>query len=331
VLPSARIGGNRVPRHANPHAAPHALTMMPSMSDQVTAAAASEISAAPPAPRGIRRVLRRPLARVAIVLLVIYGVWCAGMLGLETNLLFPRQFAGEPHRAVPPGAEQVWIRAVDDGSRVEALYFQAPGAAAAPAPVVIYAHGNGELIGQQMHIVEMYRSMGMNVLLAEYRGYGNCEGTPSQRAIVSDFEQFHSWLLRRPEIDPDRFIYHGRSLGGGVAAQLAASRRPAALILETTFTSITSFAWRYGVPPFLVRSPFRTDRVLPTLRGMPILIMHGRRDTIVPVSHGRRLRDPAPWADYYETDDDHNDFPTDARAYRETIRAFLVKHGFVGE
>lgn len=277
------------------------------------------------------RILRRPLARVALIALLAYLVWCAGMLAFQTNLIFPRHLAGEPHRGVPPGAEQVWIRAVDDGSKVEALYFQAPGAAAAPAPVVIYAHGNGELIGQQMHIVEMYRSMGMNVLLAEYRGYGNCEGTPSQRAIVSDFEQFHSWLLRRPEIDPDRFIYHGRSLGGGVAAQLAASRRPAALILETTFTSITSFAWRYGVPPFLVRSPFRTDRVLPTLRGVPILIMHGRRDTIVPVSHGRRLRDLAPWADYYETDDDHNDFPTDARAYRETIRAFLAKHGFVGE
>lgn len=278
-----------------------------------------------------RRLLSRPLARVALIALLAYLVWCAGMMAFQTDIIFPRQVAGEPHRALPPGAEQVWIRAVDDGSKVEGLYFQASSAAAAPAPVVIFAHGNGELIGQQMHIVEMYRSMGINVLHAEYRGYGNSEGTPCQRAILSDFQQFHAWLLMRPEIDPDRFIYHGRSLGGGVAAQLAATRRPAALILETTFTSIAWFAWRYGVPPFLVRSPFRTDRILPTLKGVPMLIMHGRSDTIVPFSHAARLRALAPWADAYDTDDDHNDFPSDPAAYRRTIRDFLTKHGFVRE
>ena len=274
------------------------------------------------------RVLRRALGRVALIALLAYAVWCAAMLGCETSLIFPRDMAGEPHKAVPPGAEQVWVRAVDDGSRVEGLYFKAPGSPASPAPVVIYAHGNGELIGQQMHIVEMYRAMGICVLLPEYRGYGNSEGTPSERAIVSDMLQFHEWLLMRPEVDPDRFIYHGRSLGGAVAVQLAARRRPAAVVLETSFTSISWFAWRFGVPGFLVRSKFRTDRALPGLKGVPMLIMHGRGDTIVPFTHARRLRALAPWADIYDTDDDHNDFPSDMPAYQRTVRDFLAKHGF---
>lgn len=270
-------------------------------------------------PRG----LRRALARIAAVPALVYGAWCGGLMSLQTRLIFPREAAGAPHTSVPPGAEQVWIRGVDDGSRVEGLYFATPESFAAPAPAVIYAHGNAELIGQNTHIAEMYLAMGINVLLAEYRGYGNSEGTPSEAAIVSDFVQFHDWLLTRPEVDPDKIFFHGRSLGGGVVAQLAARRRPAALILETTFTSIASFAWGYCVPPFLVRSPMRTDRVLPTLTGVPILIMHGRNDTIVPVSHGRRLRELAPWAAYYETDDDHPDFPSDRGAYERQVQEFL--------
>ena len=93
-----------------------------------------------------------------------------------------------------------------------------------------------------------------------------------------------------------------------MAAQIAAKRKPAALILESTFTSVAAFSRRYCVPEFLARHPFRTDKVLAGL-DIPVLIIHGSRDTIVPVEHGRRLSQLARNGVYVEYDCGHNDSP----------------------
>src|SRR5438045_8236 len=85
------------------------------------------------------------------------------------------------------------------------------------------------------------------------------------------------YLAARPDVDRSRIVIHGRSLGTGVASQLAGRHQPAALILESPFTSVASFAWRYGVPPVFLKSPYRTDEVLPKLT-CPILILAGRDD-----------------------------------------------------
>jgi hypothetical protein len=113
-------------------------------------------------------------------------------------------------------------------------------------------------------------------------------------------------------------------LGGGVAAQLAARRKPAALILQATFTSVASMAHQYGVPQSLARHPFRTDRVLPTL-DVPILILHGTHDKIIPVRHGRTLAELVPDAKYIEYDCDHLNFPGpgNGRTHWQNIRSFL--------
>lgn len=257
-----------------------------------------------------------------------YLAWCGVLFFAQGNMLFPRWLTGPAAESAPAGAERLWVTA-EGGHRVEAHFYPAPAAAAGErTPAVVFTHGNGELVHQCTEIARMYNEMGLSVLIPEYRGYGNAGGSPSQDAIVADVTAFYDLLAARPEIDPAAIVLHGRSLGGGVAAQLAARRRPAALVLESTFTSIASFSWRYGVPPALVRHPFRTDRVLPTLQGVPILIMHGRGDSIVPVEHGRRLRSLAPHAEYYETDDEHMSF-RDLAAYREAVRGFLDRSGLL--
>ena len=93
-----------------------------------------------------------------------------------------------------------------------------------------------------------------------------------------------------------------------MAAAVAAERTPAALITESTLTSVAAMARGYGVPAFLVRHPFRTDRVMAEL-DVPLLLFHGALDRIVPVAHGRKLRAIAGDAAYVEFACGHNDFP----------------------
>ncbi|MBX3357780.1 MAG: alpha/beta hydrolase [Phycisphaeraceae bacterium] len=219
--------------------------------------------------------------------------------------------------------------ALPDGARVEGWFLPGLGRDAAnPGPLVIYAHGNAELIEQNLGRARMYQDLGISVLMPEYRGYGRSGGSPGEAEIVADFGRFAEWAAGQPEVDPRQVVYHGRSLGGGVTAQLAARRPPFAMILESSFTSVTSMAWSFGVPPFLVRNTYRTDLVLPGLN-RPLLIIHGTDDDIIPVVHGRRLHELAPGSTLVELAGTHNDFPQDERAYRAAIRMFLDEHGLV--
>jgi fermentation-respiration switch protein FrsA (DUF1100 family) len=110
-----------------------------------------------------------------------------------------------------------------------------------------------------------------------------------------------------------------------VACQLAAARPCAGLVLESTFTSAASFSWTVGVPPFLVRHPFRNDRALAGL-DRPVILIHGQQDTIIPPRHSRRLHEITRGSMLVELPGGHNDFPHDWRAYWAAIDAFLDLH-----
>lgn len=224
------------------------------------------------------------IAIVVGILGLAYGVACA----LQERLIFPREYARGRMQATPRGVEPLWITA-DDGSRVEAWFVPGAGTApGTPGPLVLFFHGNGELIDTNLDTAALYTPWGVSVLLAEYRGYGRSQGDPSQAAIVADMVRFHDLMATRPDVDPTRIVFHGRSLGGGVAGALAAERPPAALILESTFTSLAALARSRGLLEPLCRHPFRTDRVLPGL-GKPVLILHGADDELIPPAHARQL------------------------------------------
>jgi fermentation-respiration switch protein FrsA (DUF1100 family) len=89
----------------------------------------------------------------------------------------------------------------------------------------------------------------------EYRGYGRASGTPSQAALVADGARFYDWLAARPEVDRRRIVLQGTSLGGAIATAVAAERKPAALVLECTFTSMGALAHGYGLPTVLCKHP----------------------------------------------------------------------------
>jgi dipeptidyl aminopeptidase/acylaminoacyl peptidase len=196
----------------------------------------------------------------------------------------------------------------------------------------MFFHGNAEIADYLGPIVAGYGELGVHVLLMEYRGYGRSDGKPGQGVILEDAMFFHDLLASRPEVDRGRVFVHGRSLGGGAAADLARHRRPRAMVLESTFDSLAGHVSRLGLPAFLLRHPFRTDRVV-AQADYPLLILHGVRDEVVPVSQGRRLNEAARERGvevrYIEWDAGHNDFPPEEREaeYWAEIRALLVRAG----
>ncbi len=273
---------------------------------------------------------RRRLREYAIVLPVLYIVWCGAAFVIQERFIFPRSYSAGSAKpgATPRGGTSLWIDAgtPDKPIKVEAWYVPAPGASADhKSPAVVYFHGNGEIIDWCVDRTRGWRERGYSVLIPEFRGYGRSGGSPSQTAIVADAQRFYDLLAARPEIDSGRIIIHGRSLGGGVACQLAAARPSAALVLESTFTSAASFAWTLGVPPFLVKHPFRNDKVLPTL-DRPVLLLHGTSDTIIPPAHSRRLQQLCRASMRVELDGGHNDFPRSWDHYWSAVDAFLDLH-----
>ena len=190
------------------------------------------------------------------------------------------------------GLEKLWFPT--SGGRVEAWYLPVPsGNGTAPHPAVIFTHGNAELIDEWPATMSALSRMGIGVLLMEYPGYGRSEGAPTQARIMEAMIAGYDWLGSRSDIDTERIVAMGRSLGAGPAVALAAERSVRALILQSAFSSVGAMAWgAYRLPPFLVLDPFDNRSGLASFSG-PVLIVHGRRDEVIPHRHGVVLSEAA--------------------------------------
>lgn len=268
------------------------------------------------------------LCRIVVVAYVIY----AGLLALlQRKMIFPGTElpAGEPTGLAEAGGEQIWLQ--NEEGKVEAWYLPGQGVSPEhPGPAVILAHGNGELIdGWEVGTAERYRRAGVSVLLPEYRGYGRSDGTPSQKHITRDFVRFYDRLVSRPEVDAERIAFHGFSLGGGVLASLARKREPAAFILQSTFTRIADMARGLPVPDFLITDPFETLSVVESL-DIPVLVVHGERDEVIPFEQGKRLAKAAKDADFLPHAGGHH-LMTDQVAFWRAVRKLFVRAGIFTE
>jgi len=257
------------------------------------------------------------LAVVAVLLLI--NLLC--MYFLQPRITFPRPPASlqKPESLVAAGGESLWLDA--GGERVEAWLLPATSTRG-PAPLVIHAHGNGELIDYWAEEFSTLRDAGIHVLLVEFPGYGRSGGEPSEASVTAAFVAAYDRAIADPRVDARRVIGYGRSLGGGAIGQLAAQRPLAALILESTFTSLRDIVRRYFVPDWLVRNRFDTRAVLATFSGS-VLIIHGTRDGIIPVAHAQALERAAPGATLRLLPCGHNDCPPQW----ELVLSFLAEKG----
>lgn len=158
---------------------------------------------------------------------------------------------------------------------------------------VLFFHGNAGNIGDRVPLANLLASEGFDVMLFDYRGYGRSTGRPCERGTYLDAQAARDVMVARADCDPARVIYLGESLGAAVAAELAQSSPPCALILQSPFTSLRDVARRhYPLPRSLIPDAYPTIRRIRSIAA-PLLVLHGDRDTIVPVSHGRKLFEAA--------------------------------------
>jgi fermentation-respiration switch protein FrsA (DUF1100 family) len=269
----------------------------------------------------VRNHLSKPLVILGLAVAALFAAYWALLFLTQRALLFPAPPAsGAPAR--PADAAQLWLATA--GGRTEAWFLPATARPAAASSLLIFSHGNGELIDHWPAEFDPPRSWGVAVLLVEYPGYGRSHGHPAEATITQTMLAAYDWARAQPGIDPGRIVAYGRSVGGGAACQLAARRPVSGLILESAFTSVRAYARGYGAPAFLVRDPFDNQAVLRQYRG-PLLLLHGSHDDVTPASHSQALAAAARQAELHLLPCGHNDCP---RQW-PLIRAFLGRHGLL--
>ncbi len=223
--------------------------------------------------------------------LAVYG----GIIGIL--YLFQRRLLYRPNRTRPGladlallGVREVAL-ATADGLSLSSWYLPPRTG----RPVIAYFHGNGGHIGYRAERLRRFAREGYGVLLAEYRGYAGNPGAPCEAGLYADADAALDFLAGE-RVAPSRMVLWGESLGYGVAVYLAARRSVACVILEAPFTSVAAAAqhhYRFMPAALLMRDRFDSLSRIGRLKA-PLLILHGERDMIVPIRHGRALLDAAP-------------------------------------
>lgn len=192
----------------------------------------------------------------------------------------------------PGSVDECWME-TEDGLRLNAWW--RPADAPENAPTLLWLHGNAGNITHRSESLAMFPDS-LNILLIDYRGYGKSQGHPSEEGLYMDGEAGYRYLINERDVSPDRIIAYGRSLGTTVALDVALRQRVAALILESPFCSAGDMAQHMF--PFIPGRLLLSDRFNNVSRiaelDVPLLVVHGKKDRIVPFKQGRAVYDAAP-------------------------------------
>lgn len=263
------------------------------------------------------------LKTLAFVAVASYAGIAILLWVLQEKILFhPTPVMAPPRAPAGWGVEAVEI-AASDGTKLAGVLVKPPGP---PAPLLIHFSGNAEEATAGAPFAASYGKRAL--LLVNYRGYGRSEGTPSEKAIVSDALEIFDWAQRRADVEAARIGLVGISLGTGVAVQVAAQRRVKAIVLVSPYDSIAEVAaatYKWLPVRWLVRHPFDSMAHAASVKA-PALIVTGTADTLIRPAHSKRLAKAlgGPVETLELEGLGHNDIG--GERYETAIRAFLDRH-----
>jgi fermentation-respiration switch protein FrsA (DUF1100 family) len=272
--------------------------------------------------------MRRMLGELLIPLGIAYGAVLVLVFLFQSHLVF---FPGTGREAVlTPQSygmrfESLQIRTAD-GETLHAWWVPAEDARG----TVLFFHGNAGNISHRLDYLQMFHRLRYSTLIVDYRGYGKSTGTPSEAGTYRDAEAAWEHVRHARLARPQDIVIAGESLGGAVATWLAAESSPRAVVLFSTFTSVTDLgAQVYWFLPVRLLSRIGYDNLanLKRIRA-PVFIAHSRDDDIVPYSHGKRLFEAASEPKtFLEMRGGHNDgFIFTQPEWVAQLGAFLDRH-----
>lgn len=232
----------------------------------------------------------RFLALALLAYFVVVMLACA----LQSKMLYLRSIPGRELAATPADAglafEEVQIE-TSDGLALHAWHVPA----ASNRATLLFFHGNAGNISHRLDSIRIFHELGLSVLILDYRGYGRSQGSPSEEGTRRDARAAWRQLVEDRGLAPGEIVVFGRSLGAAVAAELARGREPAAVILESAFTSVPDIAQEaYWFLParWLSRFEYATAEYVAEIPA-PVLVIHSEDDEIIPFHHGRAVFEAA--------------------------------------
>jgi fermentation-respiration switch protein FrsA (DUF1100 family) len=280
--------------------------------------------------------MRRTMINTAIGLVVGYGAIVGLAFAFQDQLLFQ---PSSRLLATPDdmGMSYETVRLdTDDGETLHGWWIPAPDVSRETSPdasaehTLLFFHGNAGNISGRLESVQQFRQLGLNVLIVDYRGYGQSTGSPSEEGIYRDAEACWAYLTEAQDIASQHIVVFGRSMGGGAATWIASQRQPGAVILESVFTNVPDIgAHHYSFLPVraLATNQFDNEARVAEIEA-PTLHIHSGDDRVVPFELGRQVYEAAAEPkQFLEIEGGHNDgFLVSADEYLRTIDDFLGEH-----
>lgn len=266
------------------------------------------------------------LRRVIFSLLFIYACLTIYAYFLTDGLIFlPRPSSYGNVQELVGTKEQGLRLNSSNNNQIAAVYLPKPGA----NYTILHSHGNAEDLGDILFILRKIQGLGFNVFAYDYQGYGQSGGTPSEINAYADINTAYNYLTQNLQIPAKQILIYGRSIGSGPSVDLASRQPVGGLILESPFLSISRFLANFNIFPF---DKFPNLAKIKQVRS-PVLVMHGRKDQVIPFIQGEELYNAAnpPKQNLWIDNADHNDFIDEAgEKYDRSMTEFQVlarQHG----
>lgn len=276
----------------------------------------------------IRLLLGLVGSAALLVALAAAALWW----GQERLIFQPVPLPADHRFNLPTDVHEVGIDV--PGARLHTLHLRLPQ----PDGLVFYLHGNAGNLASWFVNLDFWRGLNVDLFMVDYRGFGKSSGRiTSQAQLLADVQA--AWQAVAPGYAGRPVVLAGRSLGTGLAAQLAAAlpadQRPAQLLLVSPYRSLQALADAHYplVPGALLRYPLRTDQALQALAAAPgprpaVVLLHGAQDALIPADHSTALAALVPGAQVGimagAGHADLQDFPVYLDAVRQAVRSAVT-------
>ncbi len=235
----------------------------------------------------LQKIYLPTLIAIFLIIFAYLATMTYKFLNQSKYVYFPTEYIGFSPKDIGLRYEDIYFFA-SDGTRINGWYIPS-----GKEYTLLIFHGNGGNISDRIGLIKIFNKIGLSIFIIDYRGYGKSSGEPSEEGTYLDASGAWDYLVKKKKVNPKKIIVYGRSLGGPIAAKVAKESKPAALVLDSTFTSIKDIGAE--LYPYLpVNKFFKYDyNTINYLKHVncPVMVIHSREDDYIPFEHGQKVYD----------------------------------------